>query len=200
MKPRVPHRFRLLSYHIRYLNHPKPFTSFAKKLPTPQSTPSINAGNGSSQGDSSYLLPGATVATILMLGALHARRMYDDKKTEEMREKGIEVEFQPDVKASFLRLLPLRSISRCWGQLTSLEIPVWLRPHVYRAWARAFHSNLEEAALPLDKYTSLKEFFVRALKEGSRPIDADPQCLVTDQSCGWYNLKIWRVERSGGND
>lgn len=112
------------------------------------------------------------------------------------------------------------------------EIPVWLRPHVYRAWARAFHSSivvmpfflmltflhftvislyshhaiklekivsdklcfqicvntilipnhisdLEEAALPLDKYTSLREFFARALKEGSRPIDADPQCLVT---------------------
>ena len=27
-----------------------------------------------------YLLPGATVATILMLGALHARRLYEDKK------------------------------------------------------------------------------------------------------------------------
>ncbi|XP_058778186.1 phosphatidylserine decarboxylase proenzyme 1, mitochondrial [Vicia villosa] len=177
MKPKVPHRFPLLFYHTRYLNHTKPFTSFAKKLPTPHARPSINSGNGNSQGDSSYLLPGATVATILMLGALHARRMYDDKKTEDMREKGIEMEFQPDVKASFLRLLPLRSISRCWGELTSLEIPVWLRPHVYRAWARAFHSNLEEAALPLDKYASLKEFFVRALKEGSRPIDADPQCL-----------------------
>ena len=30
-------------------------------------------------GDS-LLVPGATVATILMLGALHARRLYDDKK------------------------------------------------------------------------------------------------------------------------
>ena len=29
---------------------------------------------------SAYLLPGATVATILMLGALHARRLYDDRK------------------------------------------------------------------------------------------------------------------------
>ncbi|WJX55063.1 phosphatidylserine decarboxylase 1 [Trifolium repens] len=180
MKPRVPHRFPLLYHHTRFLNHSKPFTSFTKKLPTPQPRPSINAGNGgNSQGDSSYFLPGATVATILMLGALHARRMYDDKKTEVMREKGIEVEFQPDAKASFLRLLPLRSISRCWGQLTSMEIPVWLRPHVYRAWAQAFHSNLEEAALPLEEYTSLKEFFARALKEGSRPINADPQCLVS---------------------
>lgn len=28
----------------------------------------------------SFLVPGATVATILMLGALHARRLYEDKK------------------------------------------------------------------------------------------------------------------------
>lgn len=27
-----------------------------------------------------FLVPGATVATIAMLGALHARRMYSDKK------------------------------------------------------------------------------------------------------------------------
>lgn len=27
-----------------------------------------------------FLLPGATVATILMLGALHGRRLYEDKK------------------------------------------------------------------------------------------------------------------------
>jgi phosphatidylserine decarboxylase len=30
-------------------------------------------------GDS-FLVPGATVATLLMLGFLHARRLYDDKK------------------------------------------------------------------------------------------------------------------------
>lgn len=34
---------------------------------------SLGAGN-------SFLVPGATAATILMLGALHARRLYDDKK------------------------------------------------------------------------------------------------------------------------
>ncbi|XP_028787664.1 LOW QUALITY PROTEIN: phosphatidylserine decarboxylase proenzyme 1, mitochondrial-like, partial [Neltuma alba] len=94
---------------------------------------------------------------------------------EEMREKGIELEFQPDVKGA----LPLRSVSRFWGYLASMEIPVCLRPYVYRAWARAFHSNLNEAALPLDKYASLRDFFVRTLKEGSRPIDPDPQCQVS---------------------
>jgi phosphatidylserine decarboxylase len=39
--------------------------------------------------------------------------------------------------------------------------------------------DLEEAALPLENYETLQEFFVRKLKEGSRPIDADPNCLVT---------------------
>ncbi|KAG5061388.1 Phosphatidylserine decarboxylase proenzyme 1, mitochondrial [Glycine soja] len=179
MKYRVSHKFPVLPRHTRPFNHTRYFTSFAKKFQTPQPRASINAGgSGNSQGNS-FVVPGATVATILMLGVLHARRLYEDKKTEQMKEKGIEIEFQPDAKATFLRLLPLRSISRCWGYLTSMEIPVWLRPHIYKAWARAFHSNLEEAALPLDKYASLRDFFVRTLKEGSRPIDVDPQCLVS---------------------
>lgn len=119
------------------------------------------------------------MATILMLGVLHARRLYDDKKVEDMKEKGIELEFSPDVKASFLRVLPLRCMSRCWGFLMSVEIPVSFRPFIYKAWARAFHSNLDEAALPLENYASLQEFFIRTLREGSRHIDPDPNCLVS---------------------
>jgi phosphatidylserine decarboxylase len=38
---------------------------------------------------------------------------------------------------------------------------------------------LQEAAMPLEEYPSLQAFFIRSLKEGSRPIDADPNCLVT---------------------
>ncbi|KAF9685414.1 hypothetical protein SADUNF_Sadunf03G0052100 [Salix dunnii] len=178
-------------------------TSLLKKFrTTSQVRASFNGSSGNSGGNI-FLVPGATVATLLMLGALHARRLYDDKKIEEAREKGIELEFQPDHKASFLRMLPLRSISRLFGSLTSVvlctgqrgikfqELPVWMRPHVYRAWARAFHStknkdiklvfisDLEEVALPLENYASLREFFVRTLKEGSRPINPDPHCLVS---------------------
>jgi len=43
-------------------------------------------------------------------------------------------------------------------------------------------SDLDEAGLPLDKYATIRDFFVRSLKEGSRPIDVDPQCLVTGNS------------------
>ncbi|XP_059589767.1 phosphatidylserine decarboxylase proenzyme 1, mitochondrial [Vitis vinifera] len=176
MKFRVSQKFPMF-IHQATLNHRHlHLISFVRKLQT--SRASVNGGSSSSQGNS-FLVPGATVATILMLGALHARRLYDDKKVEDAREKGLEFEFHPDVKATFLQLLPLRSISRYWGLLTSVEIPVWLRPYVYRAWARAFHSNLEEAAMPLDEYATLRDFFVRSLKEGSRPIDPDPRCLVS---------------------
>jgi hypothetical protein len=44
------------------------------------------------------LLPGATVATLLMLGALHARRLYEDSKIEEQKRQGKELEFAPDWK------------------------------------------------------------------------------------------------------
>nr|XP_009758386.1 PREDICTED: phosphatidylserine decarboxylase proenzyme 1, mitochondrial-like [Nicotiana sylvestris] len=39
--------------------------------------------------------------------------------------------------------------------------------------------DLEEVALPLEEYASLGEFFVRRLKEGTRPIDCNPCCLVS---------------------
>ncbi|XP_022737123.1 phosphatidylserine decarboxylase proenzyme 1, mitochondrial-like isoform X2 [Durio zibethinus] len=163
--------------HVHY--HRRFFSWYAKQFQTTsQARASVSGGSSNSQGNA-FLVPGATVATLLMLGVLHARRLYDDKKVEEAREKGIEFEFRPDVKATFLRMLPLRSISRVWGFLTNLEVPVWLRPHVYRAWARAYHSNLEEAALPLEEYASLRDFFVRTLREGCRPIDPDPYSLVS---------------------
>lgn len=38
----------------------------------------FNWGHG--RAGNIFLVPGATVATLLMLGALHARRLYDDKK------------------------------------------------------------------------------------------------------------------------
>ncbi|CAO2819473.1 unnamed protein product [Amaranthus hypochondriacus] len=186
MKFRVHRRFPAFNHFHRISNlnalQSRYFNSYLlKKIHTSSSArASFNGGNNSSNSNgNAYLLPGATVATILMLGALHARRLYDDRKVEEAKEKGVEPVFQPDAKASFLRLLPLRTISRVWGSLMSVELPVQVRPFLYKAWARAFHSNLEEVDLPLEEYPSMKDFFVRKLREGSRPIDKDPQCLIS---------------------
>ncbi|OWM88364.1 hypothetical protein CDL15_Pgr003776 [Punica granatum] len=163
MKFRASNKLPLFPHHrmaLHHLQNQRRFLTsfFAKKVhQAAQARASFNGGGRADSNGGSYLVPGATVATILMLGALHARRLYEDKKVEEARERGVEFEFQPDVK----------------------EVPVWLRPYLCRAWARAFHSNLEEVALPLEEYASLQEFFVRSLKEGSRPIDPDPKCLIS---------------------
>lgn len=133
---------------------------------------------GEGQGNN-FLLPGATIATLLMLGGLHAKRLYEEKKIEEARQQGIEAEFAPDVKASFLQMLPLRFISRVFGMVTSVDLPVWARPYIYKGYCRAFHANLDEVAEDLQNYSSLQQFFVRRLKEGSRPIESDSSCLLS---------------------
>ncbi|MCO5615071.1 hypothetical protein L7F22_069359 [Adiantum nelumboides] len=97
-------------------------------------------GQNGSQGNK-YVLSGATIATLFMLGVLHARRLYDDQKSEQARQQGIELEFQPDFKAAFLQILPLRLISRAFGMLTSVELPIWTRPYIFRGYCRAFHAS-----------------------------------------------------------
>ncbi|TXG51164.1 hypothetical protein EZV62_023688 [Acer yangbiense] len=139
-------------------------TSFVKKAQaSSRARASFSSGSANNSQGNTFLVPGATVATLLMLGALHARRLYDDKKVEEAREKGIEVEFKPDVKVICLCYI--------FDNATStfhFKVLGFLDKHY-----------LEEAALPLEEYTSLREFFVRTLKQGSRPIDHDPHCLVS---------------------
>ncbi|OSD05725.1 phosphatidylserine decarboxylase [Trametes coccinea BRFM310] len=67
--------------------------------------------------------------------------------------------------------LPLRNLSRLWGYLNSLELPVWFRPYGFRLYAWIFGCNLDEIDPPdLTQYRSLGEFFYRKLKDGARPI------------------------------
>lgn len=75
------------------------------------------------------------------------------------------------VKVHVLAALPLRSLSRLWGTLNTLELPVWMRPAGFRLYAWVFGCNLDEMREPdLTKYASLGEFFYRELAEGVRPI------------------------------
>lgn len=67
--------------------------------------------------------------------------------------------------------LPLRNLSRLWGYLNSLELPVWFRPIGIKFYSRIFGVNLDEVEHELSHYKSLGEFFYRRLKPGVRPID-----------------------------
>ncbi|EGV63945.1 phosphatidylserine decarboxylase 1 [Yamadazyma tenuis] len=68
--------------------------------------------------------------------------------------------------------LPLKAISRLWGQVNSINLPVWLRSPSYRLYSTLFGVNLDEMENPdLTSYSNLSDFFYRTLKPGARPID-----------------------------
>lgn len=63
-------------------------------------------------------------------------------------------------------------MSRLWGYVNSLELPIWFRPYGFKLYAYAFGCNLNEIEpSDLKSYASLGEFFYRKLKAGARPVD-----------------------------
>ncbi|KAI5949648.1 PSD1 [Candida margitis] len=70
--------------------------------------------------------------------------------------------------------LPLKTISRLWGYVNSIDLPVFLRSPSYRLYSAIFGVNLDEMENPdLKSYKNLSEFFYRTLKPGVRPISDD---------------------------
>lgn len=81
--------------------------------------------------------------------------------------------------------LPLRNMSRLWGYVNSLELPVWFRPYGFKLYALAFGCNLEEIDPDdLTQYVSLGDFFYRKLKAGARPVDS--AILVRPYLCLYF--------------
>ncbi|WFD33638.1 phosphatidylserine decarboxylase [Malassezia cuniculi] len=80
-----------------------------------------------------------------------------------------------------LSALPLNAISRSWGWINSVPLPVWFRPYGFKTYAYLFGCNLDEMAEEdLTKYRSLSEFFYRELKPGARPIADTPMVSPAD--------------------
>ncbi|KAJ6073733.1 uncharacterized protein N7446_001510 [Penicillium canescens] len=75
--------------------------------------------------------------------------------------------------------LPLKAMSRLWGQFNEIELPYYFRVPGFKLYSWAFGVNLEEVAEPdLHTYPNLAAFFYRKLKPGVRPLDPDPRALL----------------------
>lgn len=111
----------------------------------------------------------------VVLGSVAAKIMYERRAGEEGDD-----DFEPfnkyTIKPQSWHLyaystLPLKAISRLWGQVNSITLPVWLRSPSYRLYSTLFGANLEEIDEPdLTTFSNLSEFFYRKLKPGVRPI------------------------------
>lgn len=76
--------------------------------------------------------------------------------------------------------LPLKAMSRIWGRFNELEIPYYLRVPGFKLYSWIFGVNLDEVAEPdLHVYPNLASFFYRKIKPGVRPLDPNPNALLS---------------------
>ncbi|KAJ3571871.1 hypothetical protein NP233_g3477 [Leucocoprinus birnbaumii] len=117
-----------------------------------------------------YPLPLA-VGALLLVAIQYRRKSKRASKEVELDENGQEViKLKGPWQVHVLGALPLRNMSRLWGYVNSLELPIWFRPYGFKLYAYAFGCNLDEVEFDLPTYVSLGDFFYRRLKPGARPV------------------------------
>lgn len=76
--------------------------------------------------------------------------------------------------------LPLKAMSRLWGKFNELTLPTFLRIPGFKLYSFVFGVNLNEVEeTDLRKFPNLAAFFYRTLKPGARPLDPNPNALLS---------------------
>ena len=76
--------------------------------------------------------------------------------------------------------LPLKALSRVWGRFNELHIPYYLRVPGFKLYGWIFGVNFAEVGEDdLHTYANLASFFYRTLKPGVRPLDPDPNAVLS---------------------
>ncbi|XP_032899378.1 phosphatidylserine decarboxylase proenzyme, mitochondrial isoform X1 [Amblyraja radiata] len=89
------------------------------------------------------------------------------------------VGWRPTSRVGLYKTIPTRLLSRAWGRLNQVELPIWMRKPVYNLYIWTFGVNMKEAAVEdLQHYRNLSEFFRRKLKPQARPV-CDSHCVTS---------------------
>lgn len=95
------------------------------------------------------------------------------KKRERIRPSG-------PWQVQIMSTLPLKALSRLWGRFNELTIPYYLRVPGFKLYGWIFGVNFDEVSEPdLHVYPNLASFFYRTLKPGVRPLDPNPNSLLS---------------------
>lgn len=88
-------------------------------------------------------------------------------------------------------MIPTRPLSRAWGSLMSLHLPVWSRAPLLGLYSRIFRCNLAESdRRDYHEYESFSDLFTRHLKEGAREFDENHE-LVSIYTGGHYWVELY---------
>jgi phosphatidylserine decarboxylase len=79
----------------------------------------------------------------------------------------------------FLTAVSHPVLSRVTGHLADLQLPTALLRPILRLYVSGCGVDLAEAALPLEAYPTFNAFFTRRLREGARPVAAEPGVVVS---------------------
>lgn len=122
-----------------------------------------------------------TLLTVV-LGLVAAKICYERGETFEDDELYEKYKIKPKLWHLYVySTLPLKAISRIWGQVNSINLPVWVRLPLYRLYSMIFGVNLDEMNEPdLTTYNNLGDFFYRELKPGARPLADDDLVSPSD--------------------
>lgn len=71
------------------------------------------------------------------------------------------------------------------GRAAGLPLPRFLRRPFLTAFGRTFGVDFAEVRDPLETFPTLQHFFVRALKDGARPVDPGPGLVVSPCDGAW---------------
>jgi len=104
---------------------------------------------------------------------------------------------------SFLSILPRGRTSRLMGAFTRLSLPRFAHRLLLRWYVSHYGVNLDECEGGIDDFSSLADFFVRALKPAVRPIESEPDALVSPVDGAVYavgKVKEGRLPQAGELD
>ncbi|ODV88287.1 hypothetical protein CANARDRAFT_26442 [[Candida] arabinofermentans NRRL YB-2248] len=91
--------------------------------------------------------------------------------------------------------LPLNTVSRLWGKMNNIELPLWLREPAFKLYSKAFGVKLDEMKDPeLKHYKNLGDFFYREIRPETRPLN---QNALLTSPCDGKVLKFGTINDDG---
>lgn len=125
------------------------------------------------------VITGVTIAlSSIILNAKHDAEDDDEETKGHKKRPRVQI-FNNDWLFFCYSTLPLNALSRLWGQVNSLTLPIWLRPWSFKCYSYLFGVNMDEMVDPdLTHYANLSEFFYRSIKPNTRPISPGENVVV----------------------
>jgi len=135
---------------------------------------------------------GALVVGLLQWKRIQARNK-EQQPPDEKQEKPFD---DDDYVVKIYKSLPLRHVSRLWGKIHDIYLPVWARNFVIGSYVKITGCDVSEAENEdLTSYQNLGAFFRRKLKCDCRPID---NCASLVSPCDGQVLYFGQIDPDSG--